>query len=171
MFSTPDVWMTFKAAKLAVVNRDDVERRMAECQFVIEPFSFELAAQLGDAVLSHVFTEAGALRSELSSATLDPRVPLQRLHARGAEGVPATVIEDVDILKLTCSRQVDDRSGKEWIKATVYARFDFAANVHREWIATYFGYGFYATFEAVQDELFDSELETVAETARRLKTA
>lgn len=155
MFVTSDVWMVFKAAKLTVAEVDKVERRMAECQFVLEPFPYELAQELGDSVASHLFTPEGALRTELASVTLDPRVPMQRMFARGTEGVPATQIDDVEVLAMTCSRQVDDKTRREWIKATVRVRFDFSPARHREWIAMYFGYGFHATFEAGQGDLFD----------------
>lgn len=150
MFQSPDVWMVFKAGKLATVEVDGVEHRMAECSLVIEPFRLDLAEQLGESVRVHLYDDDARLRSELATITLDPRVPKQMMSARGAEGVPATEIRLVEILAMTCARQADEKTGEEWIKATIRVRFDFAPKVHREWIAMYFGLGFHATFEAEQ---------------------
>ena len=99
MFATRDVWMVFKAAKLAVVKDDKgVDHRVAECQLVLDPFPLTLAHELGEDVALHCYTKAGALRPELSSITLDPRVPHQRMTVRGAKDTAGREIRDVEIL-------------------------------------------------------------------------
>lgn len=149
MFISRDVWMVVKAAKLTVIEDDKgVEHRMAECQLVLDPLPRELALEMGEDVAGHFFTADGALRRELATITLDPRVPNQRMTARGGPDLPGSEIRDVEVLSLTVARQTDDKTGKEWLKATARVRFDFAPAVHREWIAMYFGYGQCFSFEA-----------------------
>lgn len=170
MFTQRNVWMVIKAAKLAVVEDDKgVEHRMAECQLVIDPLDRTLAHELGEDIASHFFTEAGALRPELNTITLDPRVPNQMMTARPTvDSREGRVIRDVEVLALTVAKQVDEKSGKEWLKATFRVRFDFAPKTHREWIAMYFGYGQCFSFDAEQLSLDDIPAainEAIARTA------
>lgn len=154
MFSTRDVWMVVKAAKLSVVEDDrNVEHRMAECQLVIDPLPSELAEQLGENVAGHLFNRDGMARHELATITLDPRVPKQRVSVRQVTDGPHTEIRDVEVLSLTGARQEDEKTGKEWIKATVRVRFDLAPKVHREWLSMHFGYGLYFSFDVEQMDM------------------
>ena len=154
MFVTPNVWMVVKAAKLSVVEDDKgVEHRMAECQLVMEEIPAGLAREIGEDVASHLFTADGAVRHELATITLDPRVPQQAVSARQVPDGPATALRIVEVLSMTFARQEDDKTGKEWIKLTAKVRFDLAPKVHREWLAMHFGYGLHFSFELEQMEL------------------
>lgn len=160
MFGTRNVWMVLKAAKLTVVTDDqDVEHRMAECQLVLDPFEREIATEMGVDIADHFFTLGGALRPEVTTITLDPRVPTQRMLVRGGTDMPATAIRDVEILSLTVAKQADEKTGKEWLKATARVRFDFAPAAHREWIAMYFGYGQHFSFDSEQLSIDDIDGE------------
>ena len=156
MFRTKNVWMVFKAAKLTVVEDDKgVDHRMAECSVLLEPFPYELAQELGEAVAAHCYNDAGALRTELQTVTLDPRVPPQLMTVCGAVDVPGTKIDHVEILGLAVSHQVDEDTAREWLKATIRIRFDFAPRIHREWLGMYFGQGGFFSFELEQQYLHD----------------
>lgn len=151
MFVTENVWMVVKAAKLSVVeDAKRVEHRMAECQLVIAELPIELAKEMDEAVYSHLFTPSGAVRSELDTITLDPHIPSQTMTARQTVDTPGAEIRHVEILAMTFARQEDDKTGREWIKATARIRFDLAPKVNREWLAMHFGYGLHFSFEAEQ---------------------
>lgn len=156
MFASRDEWMVVKAAKLSVVEDDKkVEHRMAEVQLVIEDLPRALASEMGEDVAGHLFTDGGAVRHELASITLDPRVQNQRISVRQVVDGPATEIHDVEVLSLTCARQEDEKTGKEWIRATARVRFDLAPRIHREWLSMHFGYGLHFSFDAEQLDMLD----------------
>jgi hypothetical protein len=162
MFVSENVWMVVKAAKLSVVEDDKkVKHRMAEVQLVIDDLPRPLAAELGDDVSSHLFTSDGAIRRELATVTLDPRVPDCAVTVRQAIDGPSTELREVEVLSMTFARQEDERTGRKWIKATARVRFDLAPTVHREWLAMHFGYGLHFTFEAEQGDLLDDPKDAV----------
>lgn len=162
MFISENVWMVVKSAKLSVVEDDKkVEHRMAEVQLVIEDLPSDLAHELGEDVASHLFTDAGAVRHELATITLDPRIPNQCARARQTVDTPGTELRDAEILSMTFARQEDDKTGKEWIKATARVRFDLAPKVHREWLAMHFGYGLYFSFEAEQGDMLSDRTDRI----------
>lgn len=72
MFSSPDVWMVFKSAKLMITEIAGVEHRMAECQLVRQRFDWPLAQELGEDVSVHLYDEHGAIRQSLTAVTLNP---------------------------------------------------------------------------------------------------
>lgn len=151
MFLTRDVWMVIKKATLTIAeDNEGVERRMAEVALVLDPFPMPLARELGEDVADHIFTPDGALRQEVSSITLDPRVPQQCMHATSAVGHPGTDIRNVDIDSLAVAKQEDKQSGKVWFRATFKARFDLGPKVNREWLVRYFGLGLNFSFDAEQ---------------------
>jgi hypothetical protein len=150
MFQTKDVMLKVKAAKL--VESEDSKGnpvKMAEVQLVRETFPIHLARELGEEVASHLWTEDDAIRHELDSITLDPRIPNQRLAIRAVPDMPATELQHVEVGKMTFARQEDDKTGEEWIRATIRIRFDLAPKVHREWLIMHFG----------EVALFSGELE------------
>lgn len=170
MFVTENVWMVVKSAKLSVVEDDKkVEHRMAEVQLVIEDLGHELARELGEDVASHLFSDAGAIRHELATITLDPRIPPQCATARQTADAPSTELRNVEVLSMTFARQEDDKTGKEWIKSTARVRFDLAPKVHREWLAMHFGFGLHFSFEAEQgDMLRDNPAREFVDTMQHL---
>src|SRR3990167_2516234 len=142
MFVTRDVWMVIKKATLTVAEDDTgVEPRMAEFALVLDPFPITLAKELGEDVAGHVYSDEGVLRQEVSTITLDPRVPAQRMSATGAVGHEGTVIRNVDVLGLTLAKKSDEKSGTVWFRATFKVRFDLAPKLNREWIVRVFGPG------------------------------
>jgi len=154
MYRSKDVWMVLKSAKLTT-GKDDkgVEHKLAEVQLVIDELPRELALEMGEEVSVHLFSDDGAIRTNLETVTLDPRIPNQRMTVRGGIDMVHTAIENVEIVALTARRQVNEDTGKEWISLTTKARFDFAPKGHREWLAMHFGYGQHFTFEAEQGDL------------------
>lgn len=170
MFVSENVWMVVKAAKLSVVEDDKkVEHRMAEVQLVIEDLPLALAAELGDDVSSHLFTADGAVRRELATVTLDPRVPDCAMTVRQALDGPGTELREVEVLSMTFARQEDEKTGREWIKATARVRFDLAPKIHREWLAMHFGYGLHFSFQAEQGDMFEPAREFIESSQRRMR--
>lgn len=156
MFTTREVVMVLSKATMKNVDVEDVTHRMAECQLVLEPFPCGLAQELGMDVASFFFADTGAIRSELKTVTLDPRVPQQRMTVAIGQGVEGTEIENVEVLALTGARQCDEDTGREWIRATFKIRFDLGPKLHREWLVMHFGNALVFSFDREQEDLLSA---------------
>lgn len=156
MFTTRDVWMVIQKATLKITEDDKgVEHRSAQVALVLDPFPMPLAHELGEDVATHFFTEDGAVRQEVSSVSLDPRVPVQRMSVTSAVGHPGTEIRDVEIRGLSVAKQEDDKSGRVWFKATFNILFGLESKLNQEWLVRCFGLGMNFSFYAEQLSMLD----------------
>lgn len=156
MFRTRNVKMQLAKASLRIVKDDKGdEHRMAECGLVLDPFTGELAHELGLDVYSHLFNEDTEIRPELGRIVMNPRVPQQLAEIRTAPDLkqPTFTVRYVDVLALGVNREEDPEVGDVWLRATVKVRFDLADKPHRELLAAHFGDLLCFTFQLEQSPL------------------
>lgn len=81
MFTSSNIVAFFKKGTLKLApNADGDLRRFAEATLVIEPFSAELAHELGEDIAGHLFDHRDLIRDELESIDLRVGAGLQPCH-------------------------------------------------------------------------------------------
>jgi hypothetical protein len=158
MFSTPHVGLTIHSAKLRIGSNSNGDvTKEAEITLVCEPFPYHLAQELGDSVAGHLFTreKEPAVRVELESIQLDPRVPAQRVFVfadtRGE--VAIGMLQQVAFGALKVTKVVNEKSGMVWLKASITATVDLGWREHRDWLIANFGEIRFFSFACEQEEL------------------
>jgi hypothetical protein len=120
MFTTPNVRAGLKAISLRVEESEDGDRRVADCTFVVDPFTRALAGELDPLVAEHVFLpgtlkgpafETDVPRHEVLDISFDLGIPPQRLDLRIALDMPesALVLPYLTIRKLRVTRPKPDK--------------------------------------------------------------
>jgi len=161
MFTTPNIQAALKGITLRVEETDDETRRVADCKFLVQPFSVALARELDPAVVQHCFEledetagEAGWVpRPEIADVLFAIGIPLQRLAVRRApdEAQPATVLPVVGIRKVRVLRPKPD---KPTLGASFVASFDVDGQMDELGILIrLWGRWTYLTFEPLQRRL------------------
>ncbi len=161
MFSSQHVGLVIHKAQLRTgTNKAGEVTKEAEITLVCEPFRWDLANELGDAVISHLFTDdkEPAVRSELESIQLDPKVPPQRIEtfADSRGEVNIGTLKHVEFGPLKVAKVVSEKSGLVWLKASIAATIDLGWKDHRDWLIANFGELRYFSFEYEQEELLES---------------
>jgi hypothetical protein len=139
MFLTDRISMLLAKATLKLEKNDKGELyRVADLSLVLEPFPYELAAELDDAILSHLFNTEKQIRPELQDITLNPRAGHQAIIVSSAPDAPALVrIRNAKILDLTVVKQT--KTERQWLKATLAVRIDLSERAIREFLFHHFG--------------------------------
>lgn len=147
-------------ASLKVTKGEKETRKDADVHLVFEPFSEQFAHEMGEDIARHLF-EDGAICPELENVTLDPRVPNQIVTVSAdLDGkVELVTLRQVEFGPISVSKQRDEKSGDEWLKATIRARIDLVPKAHREWLVGHFGAVMAFAFEAEQGDLLPEEDE------------
>lgn len=172
MFLSEHIPALFKKGTLKLMKDGAELKRVAEAQFLIEPFPAHLARELGEDIAGHLFEPDGVLRDELESIDLRVRAGLQRVTFHHHEDIKATaVIEPVSIKDCSATRIEDDKSGKAWLSFSFVLVFDLSARVTRNFVIDEFGNILKLSFERLQLDLLDEDREAKArikESAARL---
>lgn len=154
MFLTPNVLAQFKKATLKLVKGDGGETtRAAEAALVFDPFTAELAREMGEDLADHLFTADNQIRAELSAVTLRPRVGALRITARPAQDMDGTEIEPVGLSTVTATVKEDERSGHCSLVLTATLVFSLESKVARDFVLDSFGRSLLWTFEPLQRDL------------------
>lgn len=137
MFQTVCIPAVISKATLKREMDDEESYRVADVSIVIEPFSQELADELGEHVGRHLFDALG-MRPEVEDITIGLRVPSQRVIVASAPDAPTLAeLKDVRIGDLTIVRKA--KGDRDWFRATVAARIDLRERVIREFLFHHFG--------------------------------
>jgi hypothetical protein len=155
MFISPAVPFLLSKATLRIDKNDEGDRvRVADLALQLEPLPYELAAELEDALTSHLFTADRQIRPELEDVTLNPRAPLQRITVSSAKDAPSiATITAARILDLAITKRRDEKSGRAWLRAILNVRIDLAERSIREFLFHHFGEVRCFTFMAEQHTL------------------
>lgn len=164
MFLSEHIPALFKKGTLKLMKDGAELKRVAEAQFLIEPFPAHLARELGEDIAGHLFEPDGVLRDELESIDLRVRAGLQRVTFHHHEDIKATaVIEPVSIKDCSATRIEDDKSGKAWLSFSFVLVFDLSARVTRNFVIDEFGNILKLSFERLQMDLLADERESKAQ--------
>jgi len=156
MFLTENVPALFKKATLKLVKGDDGGVvRAVEAALVFEPFTPDLAREMGEDIAGHIFGEDDQIRAELSSVDLRPRVGALRITARPHVDLPAIVLEPVGLRSVSAMVREDEKGGTRWVILTVTLVFSLESKVARDFVLDHFGRQLAWTFEPLQRELPD----------------
>jgi hypothetical protein len=152
MFETACIPMLIKKATLRREMDDEELYRVADVTLLLEPFSRELAAELGEHIVAHLFTD-DAMRPEVEKVSLSLNVPDQRVIVAGAPDAPALAeLKSVAIGGLAVARKA--KEDREWYRATIEARIDLRERTIREFLFHHFGELRVFTFMPEQIALF-----------------
>jgi hypothetical protein len=161
MFTSENIQAFFKDAKLRIVRADDDEQKVAECRFVIEPFTYALAKELGPDVAGHFFQMGGAMRPEVTRLELTcPSGEHQVFIRRHAEVKrPNLAIRPVTVTAAKVERQEDEKAGKSWFRLTLALSFGIYDRPIRDFVIDWFGSGLVFTMQDTQRELIADEAD------------
>lgn len=174
MFHSQNVPALFKKGTLKLVQNEDGDvRRVAEATLVIDPFSYELARELGDEIADHLYTSEGRIREELELIDLRTRVGLQHVSVRLDDAMePFAIISPVSIKDVSAKLCEDKKTGKVWLAFSFALVFSLEEKAARNFVLDQFGRYLFWTFEVMQrglpitsgaQEAFDQLASTVAE--------
>lgn len=157
MFISENVEALFKRGKLSLVSTEDGQtRRGAEATLVIEPFTVELARELGEELCGHFYDDDGGIRAELDDIDLIVRLGVQRVTVRTHAEVDAIVqLEPVSIKDLRVKRMTQKRTGAVWLACSFVLVFSLETKAVRNFFLDYFGAYLVWTFQAIQDDLLN----------------
>lgn len=156
MFHTPNVSALFKKGTLKLTQNEDGEyRRVAEATLVIEPFTPELARELGEEIAGHLFADDDRIREELEAIDLRVRLGLQHVTARIGLDVerPLAILSPVSVKDVNASLCEDKKLGRQWLAFSFVLVFSLEEKAARNFVLDRFGQALYWTFEAVQRDL------------------
>jgi len=156
MFTSSNVRLAVAKASLRTGRNDQNElTREAEISLVLDPLPFELAREIDTEVSDHLFTAENAIRAELESITLNPKVPPQAIRVCGDPlgEVELCLLRNVEFGNLKVVKQKNEKTGDEWWKATILINVDLSIRAHREWLVAHFGEYLFFSFELEQQEL------------------
>ncbi len=170
MFLSEHIPALFKKGTLKLLKDGAELKRVAEAQFVIEPFSVDLARELGEDIAGHLFESDGTLRDELESIDLRVRAGLQRVTAtHHADLNPAAVLEPVSVKDCSATRIEDEKSGKAWLSFSFVLVFDLSDKSTRNFVIDEFGNVLKLSFERLQMDLLNREaMADVKDAAARM---
>lgn len=171
MFITPHVEALFKKGALKLIRNDDDETiRVCEATCVIEPFTVNLARELGEEVSGHLFDDEGKIRREIDAVSLRVRVPRQRVTVTTHPEVASlATLEHVDVRNVRVTRMEDQKTGREWLACAYELVVPLDSKVARGFVLDGFGRALYWSFEASQMDFLDNESKArVLRSAARL---
>ncbi|HWB15955.1 MAG TPA: hypothetical protein VG538_06060 [Vicinamibacterales bacterium] len=152
MFETACIPMLINKATLRREMDDEESYRVADVTLLLEPFSRELAAELGEHIAAHLF-EDDEMRPEVEKVNLSLNAPDQRVIVASAPDAPALAeLKSVTIGALAVTRKA--KEDHEWYRATIEARIDLREREIREFLFHHFGELRVFTFYPEQTPLF-----------------
>jgi hypothetical protein len=149
MFETACIPMLINKATLRREIDDEESYRVADVTLLLEPFSRELAAELGEHIAAHLF-EDDKMRPEVEKVSLSLGAPDQRVIVASAPDAPALAeLKSVTIGALAVTRKA--KEDREWYRE---ARIDLRERTIREFLFHHFGEQRVFTFYPEQTALF-----------------
>lgn len=142
MFQTACIPMLIAKASLKREMDDEEAYRVADLGIVIEPFTAELASELGSHIERHLFIgddlNGIQMRPEVEDITVGLRVGLQRIIIESAPDAPSlATLKEVRVSDLAIVRK--RKGDREWYRATLSARIDLRERQIREFLFHHFG--------------------------------
>lgn len=170
MFVSQHVPLLMQKATLRLEkNREQEYVRLADLSLVLEPFPFELAAELDESIASHLFTPERTIRAELESIKLDPRVEKQMVTVQEDPSLPVlATLRQVEVVELSVAKKVDEKAGRIWLKATIVVTIDLSERAVREFLFHHFGMWRMFSFQAEQGELELSPAQRFVHESQRM---
>lgn len=171
MFLSENVRVKFKRGNLKLIEQEGSVERRAECVMVIEPFSQQLAAELGEETAAHLFDETKKIREELGKIELRLRSGLQRVTVRHHEELAPIIVIDSAFVKDCEATRVDvEKTGATFIRFNFTLCFDLADKGARNFLIEEFGSSLQLSFQAMQLPLPDGEAEKPSPRLRSRRT-
>ena len=159
MFTSHDLEAHFKDAKLRLVVDGDDPQKIAECRFVIEPFTYALAKELGASVAAHFFAKGGVMQGEVAKLELAcPDAEYQLVVKRHKDLTRHTLrIRPVRATAAKVERQDDEKAGTAWFRLTLTLSFAVHDRPARDFVVDGFGGQWCLTLQETQRRLIGGD--------------
>ena len=159
MFTSHDLEAHFKDAKLRLVVDGDDPQKIAECRFVIEPFTYALAKELGASVAAHFFAKGGVMQGEVAKLELAcPDSEYQLVVKRHKDLTRHTLrIRPVRATAAKVERQDDEKAGTAWFRLTLTLSFAVHDRPARDFVVDGFGGQWCLTLQETQRRLIGGD--------------
>lgn len=158
MFTTPNLPTLLKRVTFKLVEQPgaDAKARMAEVAAVLDPFTPDLARELGKDVAGHLFDGADAMLPGVRDIRLDVPPLLQRVTVRWARDLAVEAVFDEVVLRALQVTRVET-ADDAWYRATLGLHVPLR-DAEAQALARVFGALVALTFEAHQRPLFAATL-------------
>lgn len=164
MFVSEMIPALFKKGVLKLQETDDGYRRVAEATLMIEPFPLSLARELGDEIANHLYDDNDAIRGELESIDLRPRVGLQRVSVRHDEALePLVELDEVSVKDLCATVIEDKKTNRRWLSFSFVLTFSLHNRESRNFVIDEFGKALVWSFRPIQRDLLQNAKDARAD--------
>jgi hypothetical protein len=161
MFVSPDVPCGLASAALKIETIDDVDHRVAHVTCKVEPFTPELARELGDAVYAHLFTrdperaDVPMPRREITEVGFSLPLGLQMISAKSHPDLKVDhTLRRVKVTRVRVSRPDPD---KPRLTLAFVLSVELGERTTMDWLVRAFGRVQYLTFGDEQPGMLDNQ--------------